>query len=125
MCIRDRLEPVGVPFEFRSLLFRPAAPYLEHGCVEPLEDGILTQRGPPVTGSDGDSPPLDVPLAFAQIVILMTETTNRRWRRLPARGPIRCGSRERRHVVSLSLIHISEPTRLLSISYAVFCLKKK
>eukprot|EP00658_Telonema_sp_P-2_P065375 TRINITY_DN54629_c0_g1_i1.p1 TRINITY_DN54629_c0_g1~~TRINITY_DN54629_c0_g1_i1.p1 ORF type:complete len:135 (+),score=35.19 TRINITY_DN54629_c0_g1_i1:3-407(+) len=28
-------------------------------------------------------------------------------------------------VVYLSLIHISEPTRLLSISYAVFCLKKK
>eukprot|EP00658_Telonema_sp_P-2_P057432 TRINITY_DN45899_c0_g1_i1.p1 TRINITY_DN45899_c0_g1~~TRINITY_DN45899_c0_g1_i1.p1 ORF type:complete len:100 (-),score=38.29 TRINITY_DN45899_c0_g1_i1:73-372(-) len=28
-------------------------------------------------------------------------------------------------VLLLSLIHISEPTRLLSISYAVFCLKKK
>eukprot|EP00658_Telonema_sp_P-2_P014647 TRINITY_DN15572_c0_g1_i2.p2 TRINITY_DN15572_c0_g1~~TRINITY_DN15572_c0_g1_i2.p2 ORF type:complete len:263 (-),score=55.98 TRINITY_DN15572_c0_g1_i2:4-792(-) len=28
-------------------------------------------------------------------------------------------------VAYLSLIHISEPTRLLSISYAVFCLKKK
>ena len=28
-------------------------------------------------------------------------------------------------VIKLSLIHISEPTRLLSISYAVFCLKKK
>src|SRR5678815_5794319 len=28
-------------------------------------------------------------------------------------------------VLYLSLIHISEPTRLLSISYAVFCLKKK
>eukprot|EP00658_Telonema_sp_P-2_P073272 TRINITY_DN62325_c0_g1_i1.p1 TRINITY_DN62325_c0_g1~~TRINITY_DN62325_c0_g1_i1.p1 ORF type:complete len:217 (+),score=44.04 TRINITY_DN62325_c0_g1_i1:1-651(+) len=27
--------------------------------------------------------------------------------------------------ITLSLIHISEPTRLLSISYAVFCLKKK
>eukprot|EP00658_Telonema_sp_P-2_P081854 TRINITY_DN8500_c0_g1_i5.p1 TRINITY_DN8500_c0_g1~~TRINITY_DN8500_c0_g1_i5.p1 ORF type:complete len:373 (+),score=125.29 TRINITY_DN8500_c0_g1_i5:159-1277(+) len=27
--------------------------------------------------------------------------------------------------IVLSLIHISEPTRLLSISYAVFCLKKK
>src|SRR5678816_4640158 len=26
--------------------------------------------------------------------------------------------------LELSLIHISEPTRLLSISYAVFCLKK-
>src|SRR5678815_944615 len=32
---------------------------------------------------------------------------------------------ERRLVMQLSLIHISEPTRLLSISYAVFCLKKK
>eukprot|EP00658_Telonema_sp_P-2_P007515 TRINITY_DN12802_c0_g1_i2.p2 TRINITY_DN12802_c0_g1~~TRINITY_DN12802_c0_g1_i2.p2 ORF type:complete len:125 (+),score=40.81 TRINITY_DN12802_c0_g1_i2:117-491(+) len=30
-----------------------------------------------------------------------------------------------RRVMNLSLIHISEPTRLLSISYAVFCLKKK
>eukprot|EP00658_Telonema_sp_P-2_P017028 TRINITY_DN16591_c0_g1_i4.p1 TRINITY_DN16591_c0_g1~~TRINITY_DN16591_c0_g1_i4.p1 ORF type:complete len:466 (-),score=121.61 TRINITY_DN16591_c0_g1_i4:96-1493(-) len=29
------------------------------------------------------------------------------------------------NVFFLSLIHISEPTRLLSISYAVFCLKKK
>eukprot|EP00658_Telonema_sp_P-2_P060323 TRINITY_DN4926_c0_g1_i1.p1 TRINITY_DN4926_c0_g1~~TRINITY_DN4926_c0_g1_i1.p1 ORF type:complete len:705 (+),score=117.38 TRINITY_DN4926_c0_g1_i1:692-2806(+) len=29
------------------------------------------------------------------------------------------------HALALSLIHISEPTRLLSISYAVFCLKKK
>ena len=28
-------------------------------------------------------------------------------------------------VYSLSLIHISEPTRHLRISYAVFCLKKK
>src|SRR5678816_3639726 len=28
-------------------------------------------------------------------------------------------------VYDLSLIHLSEPTRLLSISYAVFCLKKK
>ena len=28
-------------------------------------------------------------------------------------------------IEQLSLIHISEPTRLLSISYAVFCLKKK
>ena len=30
-----------------------------------------------------------------------------------------------RAILELSLIHISEPTRLLSISYAVFCLKKK
>src|SRR5678815_4991979 len=43
----------------------------------------------------------------------------------------RGGARQWRHVAparggparGLSLIHISEPTRLLSISYAVFCLK--
>src|SRR5660397_264876 len=28
-------------------------------------------------------------------------------------------------LITLSLIHISEPTRLRRISYAVFCLKKK
>ena len=33
--------------------------------------------------------------------------------------------KERILPLELSLIHISEPTRLLSISYAVFCLKKK
>eukprot|EP00658_Telonema_sp_P-2_P053387 TRINITY_DN418_c0_g1_i11.p1 TRINITY_DN418_c0_g1~~TRINITY_DN418_c0_g1_i11.p1 ORF type:complete len:135 (-),score=19.07 TRINITY_DN418_c0_g1_i11:57-461(-) len=38
-----------------------------------------------------------------------------------AAGAHPCGVRHR----DLSLIHISEPTRLLSISYAVFCLKKK
>ena len=32
---------------------------------------------------------------------------------------------DQRPTLILSLIHISEPTRLLSISYAVFCLKKK
>src|SRR5678815_4685516 len=31
------------------------------------------------------------------------------------------GGRDDYVVISLSLIHISEPTRLLSISYAVFC----
>src|SRR5678816_1261157 len=34
-------------------------------------------------------------------------------------------AQEKEEWLSLSLIHISEPTRLLSISYAVFCLKKK
>eukprot|EP00831_Metopus_contortus_P031060 TRINITY_DN2539_c0_g1_i4.p3 TRINITY_DN2539_c0_g1~~TRINITY_DN2539_c0_g1_i4.p3 ORF type:complete len:123 (+),score=18.48 TRINITY_DN2539_c0_g1_i4:630-998(+) len=32
---------------------------------------------------------------------------------------------EKNTVLGLSLIHISEPTRPLYISYAVFCLKKK
>src|SRR5450756_2790294 len=37
----------------------------------------------------------------------------------------RARSGSTRTVESLSLIHISEPTRLGMISYAVFCLKKK
>src|SRR5450759_4671166 len=35
------------------------------------------------------------------------------------------GQRRKQDVRGLSLIHISEPTRLGMISYAVFCLKKK
>eukprot|EP00658_Telonema_sp_P-2_P025046 TRINITY_DN20086_c0_g1_i2.p1 TRINITY_DN20086_c0_g1~~TRINITY_DN20086_c0_g1_i2.p1 ORF type:complete len:656 (+),score=135.09 TRINITY_DN20086_c0_g1_i2:329-2296(+) len=41
---------------------------------------------------------------------------------LLSQNPLGTGSPSERE---LSLIHISEPTRLLSISYAVFCLKKK
>src|SRR5678815_685254 len=43
-----------------------------------------------------------------------------RYRAQPGSNAHRHGSHQ-----ALSLIHISEPTRLLSISYAVFCLKKK
>src|SRR5678815_3932930 len=39
------------------------------------------------------------------------------WRSIP--GPL---GRDDDRTKTLSLIHISEPTRLLSISYAVFCL---
>src|SRR5665809_134322 len=46
----------------------------------------------------------------------------------PQAGPIRSLRRRRRPALSahphLSLIHISEPTRLRRISYAVLCLKK-
>src|SRR5678815_396793 len=44
---------------------------------------------------------------------------------ISGRGTVVTGRCERGIVKVLSLIHISEPTRLLSISYAVFCLKKK
>eukprot|EP00658_Telonema_sp_P-2_P061308 TRINITY_DN5001_c0_g1_i2.p1 TRINITY_DN5001_c0_g1~~TRINITY_DN5001_c0_g1_i2.p1 ORF type:complete len:155 (+),score=54.26 TRINITY_DN5001_c0_g1_i2:173-637(+) len=42
----------------------------------------------------------------------------------PYLGSITSGTSDLAALI-LSLIHISEPTRLLSISYAVFCLKKK
>src|SRR5678816_4431660 len=48
------------------------------------------------------------------------------WDLFGERGhPVRTTVSEIGPVLMLSLIHISEPTRLLSISYAVFCLKKK
>ena len=52
-----------------------------------------------------------------------------RCRRVGALSPnedVKCTA-EMKHQrpVALSLIHISEPTRLGMISYAVFCLKKK
>eukprot|EP00658_Telonema_sp_P-2_P029849 TRINITY_DN2263_c0_g1_i7.p1 TRINITY_DN2263_c0_g1~~TRINITY_DN2263_c0_g1_i7.p1 ORF type:complete len:365 (-),score=101.24 TRINITY_DN2263_c0_g1_i7:95-1189(-) len=44
---------------------------------------------------------------------------------MPLRKVTLADLRKERIMLQLSLIHISEPTRLLSISYAVFCLKKK
>src|SRR5665648_1193844 len=50
----------------------------------------------------------------------------------PKKGTMLCSECEKLNIamqllkgLSLSLIHISEPTRLGMISYAVFCLKKK
>src|SRR5678815_6074169 len=48
----------------------------------------------------------------------------RHWRNRAGRDSRATESVRRGAVGGLSLIHISEPTRLLSISYAVFCLKK-
>src|SRR5450756_2957473 len=42
-----------------------------------------------------------------------------------AKSPFLLMKTRRGYVLCLSLIHISEPTRLGMISYAVFCLKKK
>src|SRR5665648_1130303 len=46
-------------------------------------------------------------------------------RMLGQRGQIICLYADSQTIYNLSLIHISEPTRLGMISYAVFCLKKK
>eukprot|EP00658_Telonema_sp_P-2_P075879 TRINITY_DN65699_c0_g1_i1.p1 TRINITY_DN65699_c0_g1~~TRINITY_DN65699_c0_g1_i1.p1 ORF type:complete len:116 (+),score=23.58 TRINITY_DN65699_c0_g1_i1:116-463(+) len=68
------------------------------------------------------------PVTMAWLEGMPVELVNARWsvirpgtRILPHCGAMITNSKLR----ILSLIHISEPTRLLSISYAVFCLKKK
>src|SRR5450756_1520241 len=63
--------------------------------------GDAEQGGDDVRGGDAEDPPTD------------------------RRAEDRAGRTKREDVQGLSLIHISEPTRLGMISYAVFCLKKK
>src|SRR5674476_665814 len=46
-------------------------------------------------------------------------------RQQPYRDPVLKTAFVPHNLLSLSLIHISEPTRQAEISYAVFCLKKK
>eukprot|EP00658_Telonema_sp_P-2_P013662 TRINITY_DN15177_c0_g1_i13.p1 TRINITY_DN15177_c0_g1~~TRINITY_DN15177_c0_g1_i13.p1 ORF type:complete len:313 (+),score=109.62 TRINITY_DN15177_c0_g1_i13:104-1042(+) len=56
--------------------------------------------------------------ARSRMLAILTKVADRSKQNMQAGKPAKC-------VMDLSLIHISEPTRLLSISYAVFCLKKK
>src|SRR5674536_131955 len=63
------------------------------------------------------------PAAAAHVLATLTLGDECRARSLANHLPLRRGD-DRENVGDLSLIHISEPTRLLSISYAVFCLKK-
>eukprot|EP00658_Telonema_sp_P-2_P072002 TRINITY_DN61195_c0_g1_i1.p1 TRINITY_DN61195_c0_g1~~TRINITY_DN61195_c0_g1_i1.p1 ORF type:complete len:678 (-),score=201.37 TRINITY_DN61195_c0_g1_i1:92-2125(-) len=60
---------------------------------------------------------------YAKRVAMLQSFTKREYEK--AMGIHEVHTKRSRKDDNLSLIHISEPTRLLSISYAVFCLKKK
>eukprot|EP00658_Telonema_sp_P-2_P014701 TRINITY_DN15601_c0_g1_i1.p1 TRINITY_DN15601_c0_g1~~TRINITY_DN15601_c0_g1_i1.p1 ORF type:complete len:145 (-),score=4.99 TRINITY_DN15601_c0_g1_i1:1-435(-) len=66
-----------------------------------------------------------VPVANQRISPAQLEDRHEAFVPIVGRPVQRCIPIVRRTGRILSLIHISEPTRLLSISYAVFCLKKK
>src|SRR5674536_375227 len=79
------------------------------------------------TNRRGDSP---LRCSAWLTTVSMSSCSRSRPDRLTATVAVGCGqAAPTRHASvttqELSLIHISEPTRLLSISYAVFCLKKK
>src|SRR5450759_4781253 len=82
---------------------------------------------PNLTGTDGadgvsERASITVPSAIMAIhagELRYIQIANNNWNRLIGFRPGR-----RRSCQYLSLIHISEPTRLGMISYAVFCLKK-
>src|SRR5678815_4042131 len=62
-----------------------------------------------------------VRLAFGSLLLLALVHRPRGDRSSQTIAPVPDGAGA---TATLSLIHISEPTRLLSISYAVFCLQK-
>ena len=68
----------------------------------------------------------DFPVFFQRLTkrsFQVVEKTREMMPKLKQAGVVDAGAKGLAYI--LSLIHISEPTRLLSISYAVFCLKKK
>src|SRR5678815_785475 len=81
-----------------------------HGRGVPLPAGGARGRGL----ADREPGPAWGPLLHAPVREAEGGSTPGRRHRIPDKGP------DPRRIFSLSLIHISEPTRLLSISYAVF-----
>src|SRR5450756_1512241 len=97
-------------------------------------DFTCTARTPPAGGVESDSQATYDDETSPASAFHSTETDDLgtltcRWARSrrAARRSLRPDGRAPAHrdVHHLSLIHISEPTRLGMISYAVFCLKKK
>ena len=79
-------------------------------CVHGLNVGVIAR------GTAGGKEPEGLFFAIDLVVHLLLNGTS-----LVTRD----GAEDAHVRVPLSLIHISEPTRLGMISYAVFCLKKK
>eukprot|EP00658_Telonema_sp_P-2_P053635 TRINITY_DN4221_c0_g2_i14.p1 TRINITY_DN4221_c0_g2~~TRINITY_DN4221_c0_g2_i14.p1 ORF type:complete len:200 (+),score=12.54 TRINITY_DN4221_c0_g2_i14:81-680(+) len=126
------LGPRGVGFRVRAAT---AVVVLEIVQPPPAVGGrilelMLVGAWPVLAGagaSRGVHPELK-PLAVGIVCERLDPGWESYWIRLdrPVRIPLDLPAVVDVHVfVPLSLIHISEPTRLLSISYAVFCLKKK
>eukprot|EP00658_Telonema_sp_P-2_P045315 TRINITY_DN33253_c0_g1_i1.p1 TRINITY_DN33253_c0_g1~~TRINITY_DN33253_c0_g1_i1.p1 ORF type:complete len:151 (-),score=48.74 TRINITY_DN33253_c0_g1_i1:56-508(-) len=149
MCIRDRAYATrGIPDEFRPACWRRICESM-HGCRirEDEYSKLLDTHAGEVTRATQDID-RDVDRTFPSNLAFMSTCREELRRVLTAvsyRVP-RIGYCQGMNfitgmllllleeedaywamvtIVDLSLIHISEPTRLLSISYAVFCLKKK
>eukprot|EP00658_Telonema_sp_P-2_P079341 TRINITY_DN7634_c0_g1_i12.p1 TRINITY_DN7634_c0_g1~~TRINITY_DN7634_c0_g1_i12.p1 ORF type:complete len:121 (+),score=22.48 TRINITY_DN7634_c0_g1_i12:200-562(+) len=108
MCIRDSRGTDG----------RSAGDLMGNSVTRPCVD-----RKKPLTRSIIPQPPDDEPKTLPGILDDYGAPTERTVD--VDHTDLSSGSGLARAVRNLSLIHISEPTRLLSISYAVFCLKKK
>src|SRR5678816_2752316 len=102
------------------------------GFTELLADAWLVDYTRTLDYSIGGGPmigrsPLWMPLAWEVVAVQFGYIGLRLWERFGKTGLLMIGLLGAINIPfyeeMLSLIHISEPTRLLSISYAVFCLK--
>src|SRR5450756_2538384 len=102
-------------------------PYTEGEGLPPVSehlkpDGHCQFRGLDMSEIDSGEQLRQVTLSGAGELCLVTHPRIEVARGPPERGE---GTAVPGEIPYLSLIHISEPTRLGMISYAVFCLKKK
>eukprot|EP00658_Telonema_sp_P-2_P021872 TRINITY_DN18720_c0_g1_i2.p1 TRINITY_DN18720_c0_g1~~TRINITY_DN18720_c0_g1_i2.p1 ORF type:complete len:561 (+),score=140.56 TRINITY_DN18720_c0_g1_i2:173-1855(+) len=91
-------------------------------CANEIDEDSARQR-------TQQKAPAAIMLQHGDAPLLLREESEGRSSHSVPRGSPRALPTQRAYAAQgpyyLSLIHISEPTRLLSISYAVFCLKKK
>src|SRR5450756_302528 len=89
-------------------------------CARPQE--IASRRQPPFFHVITPTTPIysEEPVSITRFVIKKEDIDRTAWQQVLVEADQKLCS-----VYGLSLIHISEPTRLGMISYAVFCLKKK
>eukprot|EP00831_Metopus_contortus_P071929 TRINITY_DN65682_c0_g1_i4.p3 TRINITY_DN65682_c0_g1~~TRINITY_DN65682_c0_g1_i4.p3 ORF type:complete len:120 (-),score=28.22 TRINITY_DN65682_c0_g1_i4:95-454(-) len=114
MCIRDRYQRRV----HGTLIFNP---FISLGLLIVL---ILFEkcRKPPFSSHARERRP--VFSAKSSLIFFSTKALSRNFQAI-SRLKKKYGIEKIEILLYLSLIHISEPTRPLYISYAVFCLKKK
>src|SRR5450759_2926246 len=103
MCIRDRAKRIGAKNAVISCL--TSTTYKNDQPLIPTEAAGFFGDPPSIPTEKNATCPLYLPMKNSFCLIFKQLLTAR--------------------PLYLSLIHISEPTRLGMISYAVFCLKKK
>src|SRR5678815_1691259 len=101
--------------------FAPQVAYVTHGGGEELEEKLVVR---PTSDAIIGTMYAKCVQSWRDLPILINQWANVvRWEKVTR--PFLRTTEFLWQEGHLSLIHISEPTRLLSISYAVFCLKKK
>src|SRR5678816_2278580 len=117
--------PLIGPLVINEIMYHPFVGYDEYIELRNLSGNAVSLDGPAgttwrIAGANFNFPAgQSIPANGYALVVGIDPATFRATYGIPGAVPI-FGP-----YAGLSLIHISEPTRLLSISYAVFCLKKK